>query len=236
MATGVALRPALFSHAMTVSHFTAALVAILVVSSAFPCAAAEPAAAGHPLRLACVGDSITQGVGTLKPEEGSYPAQLQKLLGTGWAVQNFGVGGRTMLRKADPFDFGPALAFAPDVVVIGLGTNDSKTQIWAAHQGEFVNDYVAAIKAFQALPSHPKVWVCLPPPAFPGNWSITDDVIREGIIPAVKKAAEATGVKWIDLHAPLAESGGMFPDKVHPNDAGAKRIAELVAKEIQGSK
>ena len=215
MATGVALRPALFSHAMTVSHFTAALVAILVVSSAFPCAAAEPAAAGHPLRLACVGDSITQGVGTLKPEEGSYPAQLQKLLGTGWAVQNFGVGGRTMLRKADPFDFG---------------------QIWAAHQGEFVNDYVAAIKAFQALPSHPKVWVCLPPPAFPGNWSITDDVIREGIIPAVKKAAEATGVKWIDLHAPLAESGGMFPDKVHPTDAGAKRIAELVAKEIQGSK
>lgn len=44
--------------------------------------------AGHaagpaPVRVACVGDSITQGVGTAHPEKESYPAQLQALLGGG---------------------------------------------------------------------------------------------------------------------------------------------------------
>lgn len=191
--------------------------------------AVDPATLGHPVRVACVGDSITQGVGTLKPAEGSYPAQLQTLLGAKWEVHNFGVGGRTMLRKADPFDFNSALQFAPDVVIIALGTNDSKTAIWGAHRGEFIDDYVAAVKAFQALPSHPQVYACLPPPAFPGNWSITEDVIRDGVIPSIQKAAQLTGIPVIDLHTQLLGSGGMFPDTVHPNEAGAKRLAELVS-------
>lgn len=191
--------------------------------------AVDPATFSHPVRVACVGDSITQGVGALHPNEESYPAQLQALLGKSWEVHNFGVGGRTMLRKADAFDFSSALQFAPDVVIIALGTNDSKTQIWGAHQGEFTDDYVAIIKAFQALPNHPEVWACLPPPAFPGNWGITEEVIRSGVIPGIQKAAQITGIKLIDLHAPLLGNDGWFPDTVHPNEAGAKRIAELVA-------
>ena len=207
--------------------FCAAILAIPLTSTAV-----DPASFSHPVRVACVGDSITQGVGTQKPDTESYPARLQGLLGTKWEVRNFGVGGRTMLRKADPFDFGSALAFAPDVVIIALGTNDSKTPIWGAHQGEFTDDYVMIIKAFQALPTHPKVWTCLPPPAFPGNWGITEDVIRDGVIPAIKKAAEKTGAMLIDLHAPLLGNGSLFPDTVHPNEGGAKRIAELVGTEI----
>jgi lysophospholipase L1-like esterase len=140
-----------------------------------------------------------------------------------------------MLRKADPYDARGALEFLPDVVVIALGTNDSKTGIWRAHQGEFTSDYVAMIQAFQALPSHPLVWVCLPPPAFPGNWGITEEVIRDGVIPGIKSAATATGVPVIDLHAPLLGSSSWFPDTVHPNEAGAKRIAELVANGLRGS-
>ncbi|MEP6668310.1 MAG: GDSL-type esterase/lipase family protein [Chthoniobacter sp.] len=194
--------------------------------------ALDPAAFGHPIRVACVGDSITQGVGTQHPEEDSYPARLQTLLGKDWVVHNFGVGGRTLLRKADPFDYGGALQFAPDVVIIALGTNDSKTAIWGAHQGEFTDDYVAMIRAFQALPNHPQVWACLPPPAFPGNWGITEDVLRDGVLPGVKKAAQITGIPWIDLHAPLLGNHSWFPDTVHPNEAGAKRIAELVAAEL----
>ena len=194
--------------------------------------AIDPAALSHPMRVACVGDSITQGVGTPHPNEESYPARLQALLGKNWEVRNFGVGGRTLLRKADPFDCSGALQGTPDVVIIALGTNDSKTGIWGAHQGEFTDDYVAMIQAFQALPNHPRVWACLPPPAFPGNWGITEDVIRDGVIPGIKKAARITGIKWIDLHTPLLGSSGWFPDTVHPNEAGAKRIAELVSTEI----
>ena len=186
--------------------------------------------AADPVRVACVGDSITEGVGTQNPKTDSYPARLQEILGSGWNVQNFGVGGRTMLRKADPFDHHPALGSNPAIVIIALGTNDSKTPIWSGHKNEFVDDYVAMIKEFQALPSHPKVFACLPPPAFPGNWGITEEVIRDEVIPAIKQAAQLTSIEVIDLHTPLLESKAWFPDTVHPNEEGAKRIAELVRK------
>ena len=191
--------------------------------------------AADPVRVACVGDSITEGIGTQNPKTDGYPAKLQEILGAGWNVQNFGVGGRTMLRKADPFDHHPALDSSPAIVIIALGTNDSKTPIWSGHKNEFVGDYVAMIKEFQALPSHPKVWACLPAPAFPGNWGITEDVIRDEVIPAIKQAAQMTGISLIDLHTPLLENKALFPDTVHPNGEGAKRIAELVAAAIKKS-
>jgi len=188
--------------------------------------------AAGPIQVACVGDSITQGVGTRDPATGSYPAQLQKLLGPSYAVHNYGVGGRTMLRKADPFDHHRALKSQPEVVIIALGTNDSKTGIWSAHKDEFAADYVAMVREFQALPSHPTVWACLPPPAFPGNWSITETIIHDEVIPAIQKAAQITGIKIIDLHTPLLQGAAMFPDKVHPNEEGAARIAATVAKAV----
>jgi len=214
---------------MTTIRIPLALLSVALLSVPVKSGAVDPATFSHPIRVACVGDSITQGVGTQHPNEESYPARLQTLLGKNWEIRNFGVGGRTLLRKADAYDYSGALQFIPDVVIIALGTNDSKTEIWRAHQSEFADDYVAMVKAFQALPNHPQVWACLPPPAFPGNWGITEDVIREGVIPGIKKATQTTGIQLIDLHAPLLGSAGWFPDAVHPNEAGAKRIAELVA-------
>lgn len=211
----IRLRSTAFLFALAVLHLTNEVVA------------------ADPVRVACVGDSITQGVGIQKPQKDGYPAKLQEILGAGWTVRNFGVGGRTMLRKADPFDHRPALESSPDIVIIALGTNDSKTGTWASHKSEFVADYVAMIKEFQALPSHPKVWACLPVPAFPGNWGITEDVIRNEVIPAIQEAAKITGISVIDLHTPLLENKPWFPDTVHPNEEGAKRIAEIVGTAIK---
>jgi len=57
------------------------------------------ARAAEPIKIACVGDSITQGAGAKSGQ--SYPAQLQALLGDGYKVGNFGVSGRTLLKKGD---------------------------------------------------------------------------------------------------------------------------------------
>src|ERR1044072_7428681 len=92
--------------------------------------------ATHPpgkIRVACVGDSITWGSGVEGRESNSYPAVLQRLLGEKYEVSNFGVSGATMLKRGDkPYwemsAFTDALAFKPNVVVIKLGTNDSKPQ------------------------------------------------------------------------------------------------------------
>ena len=68
-------------------------------------------------------------------EVNGYPAQLQKMLGKDYYVKNFGVGARTMLNKGDhPYmkelAWKDALAFNPNIVVIKLGTNDSKDMNW----------------------------------------------------------------------------------------------------------
>jgi lysophospholipase L1-like esterase len=67
------------------AFFPLALQLILVEAGAV-----DPSAFQHPVRVACVGDSITEGVGTHKPNEESFPAQLQALLGKDWNVHNFG--------------------------------------------------------------------------------------------------------------------------------------------------
>src|SRR6201999_1364973 len=59
----------------------------------------DPASYDHPIKVACVGDSITQGAGAGPGK--SYPDQLQGLLGDKWVVKNYGVGGRTMLKKGE---------------------------------------------------------------------------------------------------------------------------------------
>ena len=94
-----------------------------------------PAPKEDAIRVACIGNSITDGFGIDMRAKYGYPAQLQGILGDGYWVKNFGVSARTMLNKGDfPYmnemAWKDALAFKPDIVVIKLGTNDSKPQNW----------------------------------------------------------------------------------------------------------
>ena len=89
----------------------------------------------EPIKVACVGNSITFGSGIPDQVNDSYPAQLQKLLGDGYKVLNCGNSGRTMLKHGDyPLwvepEFKAAIEMVPDVVIILLGTNDSKPYNW----------------------------------------------------------------------------------------------------------
>lgn len=194
----------------------------------------DPAAYDHPVRVACVGDSITRGVGCPDPATQSYPARLQQLLGAHWQVDNFGVGGRTLLRKQDALDIRPALDAHPDVVVIMLGTNDSRQTTWDAHGGEFVGDYTGIIAAFRALPSRPRVWICAPVPMFPGQWGLSEEILTTRTIPAIRQVAAATATPLIDLHAALVDSKAHFPDLVHPDPTAAGTIAATVAAALTG--
>ena len=117
------------------------------------------------IKVACVGDSITFGAGVADRENASYPAQLQKLLGDGFEVRNFGVSGRTMISKSpsawtNTQQYKDALAYQPDVVLIKLGTNDSKRGEYKQRQN-FDHDYSGAarllILEFKNLPSKPTV-------------------------------------------------------------------------------
>ncbi|MCP4849657.1 MAG: sialate O-acetylesterase [Verrucomicrobiaceae bacterium] len=190
----------------------------------------------EPIRVACVGDSITFGAGIRDRKAKSYPAQLSGMLGKGYEVKNFGNSGSTMLKKGDkPFwkqrEFGAAIAFNPNIVIIKLGTNDTKPQNWK-HGSDFATDYKEMIKTFRALKSEPKVFICLPVPVFKTRWGITDKIVNENVIPATKTVAKETGAELIDLNTPLKGKASLVPDSVHPNAGGAKIIAETIAKAL----
>jgi acyl-CoA thioesterase-1 len=187
-------------------------------------------------KIACVGDSITYGAGIKDREKNSYPAQLQTILGKGYEVKNFGVNGATLLKKGDnPYwktkAFEEAKNFAPDIVVIKLGTNDTKPQNWA-HKDEYAADFKTMVEEFKGLPSKPRIFLCHPVPAFPGNFGIRDEIIKNEVIPLVDQVAKETGATVIDLYTALADSKDLFPDKVHPNAAGAKIMADAIAKAV----
>ena len=58
-----------------------------IIALALFCASS---AVAQPIKVACVGDSTTLGVGIPSPETNSYPAQIQKMLGEEIEVKNFG--------------------------------------------------------------------------------------------------------------------------------------------------
>lgn len=217
-----------------------ALLAVTLLASpwlvAEPMLPVDPSTYPAPVRVACIGDSITEGSGAAKGM--SYPAQLQKLLGPSWKIGNFGVSGRTLLKKGDfPYwkekAYQEALRFKPDVVIIMLGTNDTKPQNWK-HEGEYVADYTALIGSFQALESKPRIYVCRPCPVpGEGNFGINEAGVQEQIQRLDALAAEMK-LGIIDMHAALADQPQLLPDRVHPNTEGAGEMAKAAFTVLTG--
>jgi len=184
------------------------------------------------VKIACVGDSITFGTGIKDRPNKSYPKQLEVMLGAGYAVKNFGVSGATLLKNGNkPYwklnEFQAVHDYQPDIVVIKLGTNDTKPANWQ-HHAEFEADYIEMIRHFQSLASKPQVWICYPAPAFAVCWGINGAIVKDEVIPKIKSIAGQTGVPIIDLYAPLQDQAQLLPDQVHPNAAGAAIIAKTI--------
>ena len=211
------------------------------------------------IRVACIGNSITDGHGIDMATQYGYPAELQKKLGNGYWVKNFGVSARTMLNKGDyPYmnemAWQDALAFKPDVVIIKLGTNDSKPYNWQ-HNSEFRQDLEQMVTTLcpalaqpakkgkknksqksQVSSQKPQIFLCTPIPAFKSTWDINDSVIVNGIIPIQKEVAQKYGLRIIDLHTHYANDGDkMLTDGIHPDGKGAQRLAEIIAGEIKNN-
>jgi acyl-CoA thioesterase I len=205
---------------------------LLLVLAGLVCAL--PAAA-QVIKVACVGDSITEGAGVENPTVNAYPVVLGRLLGTNYQTRNFGVSGRTLLRKGDyPYwkeaAFRNATNYGPDIVTIKLGTNDSKPYNWK-YRDQFAQDLRDMIDVFTGLPSHPRVVICLPVPAYWVNYDISPDVIKNEVIPILKAVAKEKAAPTVDLYTPLSGRPDLFPDGIHPNAAGAA----LIAKTLHGA-
>lgn len=192
------------------------------------------------VRVACIGNSITFGAGIRNRSRDSYPSVLARMLGDNYWVKNFGVSARTMLNKGDhPYMNEPAyknaLAFNPNIVVIKLGTNDSKSFNWK-YKADFMKDAQTMIDAFKVLPSQPKIYLCYPSKAYLTGDGINDDIISKEIIPMIKKLAKKNNLSVIDLHTAMDGMPELFPDRIHPNEKGAQVMAKAVYQSISALK
>ena len=192
-----------------------------------------------PGKVACVGDSITYGYGIKQREVNSYPAQLQKLLGEGYEVRNFGNSGRGVYlhswrgKERRGYRYMPehraALAWQPDIVICNLGINDNGEFINKERTapGTFRDDYLKLLADYQALPSKPKlyIWGKLAPLGPKQRfYRSPEPFLAQAQLEAV---AAQSGATLIDMQTPLLPLLLTdFPDAIHPTAKGARVIAE----------
>jgi lysophospholipase L1-like esterase len=204
------------------------LVIALSLIAVFSENLASNSAEGKLARIACLGDSITEITG--------YPADLQLLLGNNSVVGNFGVSGSTVnFDTAKPYYFEPAFydakIFEPTTVIIMLGTNDARTDIYQ-QINSFVADYERLIDNIQALNSKPQIFLVEPPPIFNNKLNLNGTSFADGVIPRIEQVASALGLPVINVYTPLINHPEYFPDGVHPDSAGAQIIANIIYKVI----
>ncbi len=187
-------------------------------------------------KLACVGDSITWGFTIVNRGKYSYPAVLQQLLGEGFEVRNFGHNDAAARFDADtPYvckkAYRDSLAWEPDIVLLMLGTNDTKPWNW--NPGNFREDYLRLVESYLALPSHPRVVLVAPIRIFKliPVTILNPDVLEEGVRPAIRDIAAQKGLQLVDLYD-LFDSPRFCRDGVHPQRDGARMLAEALHKAV----
>ena len=179
-------------------------------------------------RVACLGDSITNMT--------QYPVDYQTLVGKNSVVENFGYNGATINFNSDRSyylseEYHSARNFLPTTVIIMLGTNDARTNIYQQIDN-LVNDYEHMISKIQLFESKPQIYLVLPPPLFNNNLDLNITVYTQQVIPRIQEVANATGLPIIDVYTPLLNHPEYFSDGVHPNSDGAQIIANTIYNQI----
>ena len=176
------------------------------------------------LRLAALGDSLTQGYGLA--QEAGLVAQLQAWLraqGRDVEVLNAGVSGDTTAGGLSRLDW--TLADGPDAMLVALGGNDLLRGIDPATSRANLDGILARLRA-EGVPA---LLVGMPAP---GNYGPEYQAAFAAMYPEL---AEAHGVGlYPDLLQPITEKHAaglrytdlMQEDHIHPNARGVALIVE----------
>ena len=198
--------------------------------------------------IVALGDSITFGSGVVKTRTSdSWEVKLEKLLGGSYQVLNYGISGATLQNEGDCPYWNmaekalqgypeAALALNPEIVILMLGTNDSKPYNWNRERYEAQLDQ--RVKEIKAAPGVKRLILMCPPFACPADGSdvvafdILNETIRDEIVPIVKNCAAENQVECIDLYALTDSHSEYFMDGVHPNSFGNRVIAAEIHRHL----
>ncbi len=228
-----------------------------VASEGFDIINGKENAAQQPLRVVCIGDSITQGAGTAtETVDGytygtynfTYPAYLDAMLGRGGIAGNFGYGGSKAYFACSSNYYGSsswglARSFGDaDAVVIALGTNDWRHVYDGGVYNEYgENTYKASLGALieYCHAEFPDAVVYLTTAIARYDHAQAAYAVENIIVPAQREvAAEYSYVKLIDLYELMLPYGeedmasGEYKyyhtDKLHLQNGGYEKMAELI--------
>lgn len=207
-----------------------ALLACTLAGAAFLSAAPETSAsssagAATPARtirtVLVIGDSITAGYG-LDPDE-AYPARLQEKIdaaGLPWRVVNAGISGDTTAGGVRRIDW--LLRQPVDVFVVALGGNDGLRGVSPDETARNLTTMLERVRAKSATTKLVVAGMQMPPSMGPEYTTR-----YRAVFPAVASAKDATLIPFL-----LEGVGGVAElnqgDRIHPNVAGQKRVADNV--------
>ncbi len=203
------------------------------------------------VKVACIGDSITfgMGIGSLAHK---YPQILGEMLGEKFEVKNFGNSGKTagdypgekQRRRwyGDNAEFEQAIDYQADIYICNLGIND--TGAWW-DPALFEEGYQTIVKEMKGRRNPTfAVWAKLGPDyrgpvgkkAFPGNifdgysYNKIDNkssVNRPAAEKIIQTLAKKEKLHQLDAYTALSNHPEWYKDGLHPNEDGARKIAEL---------
>ena len=196
--------------------------------------------AQEKIKIACIGDSITEGFGLHNSCADAYPVILGYMLGDKYEVKNFGITGKCVQKDSnDPYWKSGRIPrikeFDPDIIIVKLGTNDSKPVNWKTPE-RFQEDYEAYLDEVANPNKKQTFYLASAAWVKKDAIGITRKVITEGVNPSVEAIAKRRGLKIIDFHTLLEDKPDWYCDDIHPNEEGAYRMAELVYKFLTGNK
>jgi lysophospholipase L1-like esterase/pimeloyl-ACP methyl ester carboxylesterase len=195
-------------------------------------------AAQTKVKIACIGNGVTFGIGVENREKNNFPQQLQYLLGTKYVVSNFANEGVPVLSSnkngyQNTTAFKNSQDFLPDIVFVELGLNEIKARDSAALLN-ITNHLPSFIQSYTNLPSHPRVVILLPLPNFSRDSSLIDNVsIKNKIIPSIQKIAFEKKLELLDMYSLFIDREDLFLDKVYPSSLGATILAKRLFEMLQ---
>ena len=176
------------------------------------------AATAPPKTLLILGDSLTEGYGLLPSE--AYPSLLQEKLGDSWNVVNGGLSGDTSAGGLRRLPW--LMKTKPDYLIIALGGNDGLRGIDPASTEKNLTAIIT-----EARTVNPEITIILAGVGAPAN--LGEDFL-ERFSATFSKVAKAENVAFLPnlLIGVEGDPALNQPDRIHPNAAGNKKIADTV--------
>jgi len=193
------------------------------------------------IHVACLGDSITFGTGSADPSMHCYPVYFQRMLGYDYYVEKYGLPSHSLIETDQPsylkHDYFKKSAEAnPDVVIVMLGTNDTRPSRWADSAYKIWTD-PARTQAFldsgnklvenyrKANPDVQIIFATCPFVQQAGDW--TNNLVKYGN-PLIKQIASTNNCSVIDIFTYTKKNIHMFAggDGLHLKDEKYEELAK----------